>query len=528
MAVTPRPRPPRPATTLGGFLAAAIVLVGWLLSSPPGSSPDDGYHLASIWCARGYVDGFCLENPGAASPEDRALVPFAIKGVSCYAYDPTASAACTLEVLSTSPNQYAASSGGNITGERAPLYYWTMHALVSEDIPAAVARIRLANVAILLAMLAATMAVAPAPVRRAVALAWLLASLPLGLFIVTSTNTGAWGLIGLGTFWANGLSMRSATTQSRQVIAGLLAVTGLVMALGSRTEALGHAIVSVVALGLMYAVERHSREPFRQRPAAIRARITRLRLLTGSLSLAALALAVTILPISDYLSGATGELRKGHAELVRRGFGEPLLVLVLETPQMWTGPFGDKWGLGWIDTPMPSISALAAMASFLAVLSFALKGAPPAKMVATTTVFAGMLVLPVLSLLWAGNIVGEQLQPRMYMVLLFILLGLALAPTPAGPMLWLGAGQRAVLITALGVGQATALHTNMRRYVAGLDSSRYLNLNSDIQWWWADVPSPMFVWVVTSITYVGLASLILQQFDRRKQEGSDPSFPRIS
>jgi hypothetical protein len=526
MAVTPRPRPSGPVAIVGGFLAAAIVLVGWLLSSPPGSSPDDGYHLASIWCSRGYVDGFCLENPGAASPEERALVPFAIKGVSCYAYDPTASAACTLEVLSTSPNQYTASSGGNITGERAPLYYWTMHAFVSEDIPAALARIRLANVAILLAMLAATMAVATAPIRRAVALTWLLASLPLGLFIVTSANTGAWGLIGLGTFWANAVSIRSAPSRLRKAAAALLAVAGLVMALGSRTEALGHTIVSIAALGLMYAVERSTQEPFRQRPAAIRARMTRLRLVTGGLALAALAVAVAILPISDYLSGATWEIRKGHAELVRRGFGEPLLVLVLEAPQMWTGPFGDKWGLGWIDTPMPSISALAAMATFLAVLALALKDAPPAKMVATITVFAGMLVLPVLSLLWAGNVVGEQLQPRMYMALLFVLLGLALIPTSDGPVLRLGGGQRTVLVVALGIGQATALHTNMRRYVSGLDSSRYLNLNKTIEWWWADVPSPMFVWAVTSVAYVALAAFILKQFDQRTVEGVDASVPR--
>jgi hypothetical protein len=514
MAVTSHRRLQGPLAIAGGFLAAAVVLLGWLLSSPPGSSPDDGYHLASIWCSRGYVDEFCLENPGSASPEERALVPFAIRGVSCYAYDPTASAACTLEVLSTSPSQYAASSGGNITGERAPLYYWTMHAFVSTDIPAALARIRLANVTILLIMLAATMAVASGPIRRAVALTWLLASLPLGLFIVTSTNTGAWGLIGLGTFWANAVSMRSAPTRLRRSAAALLAIVGLIMALGSRTEALGHTVVTIAALGVMYAIGRGAQEPFRQRPAALRARRTRLRVLGGVVALATLTLAIAVLPISDYLSGATSELRKGHAELVRRGFGEPLLLLVLEAPQMWTGPFGDKWGLGWIDTPMPSIASLAAMASFLAVLALALKGAQLPKMLAVSTVFMGMLALPVLSLLWAGNIVGEQLQPRMYMALLFVLLGLSLVPEPNGPRLWFGAGQRAVLIASLGIGQATALHTNMRRYVAGLDSSRYLNLNSDIQWWWADVPSPMFVWTVTSITYVALAALILQQFDR--------------
>ena len=32
-------------------IALALVLGGWLLAAPPGASPDDGYHLGSIWCA---------------------------------------------------------------------------------------------------------------------------------------------------------------------------------------------------------------------------------------------------------------------------------------------------------------------------------------------------------------------------------------------------------------------------------------------------------------------------------------------
>ena len=40
---------------LAGLCALALVAVGlaWSLASPAGSSPDDDFHLASIWCATG-------------------------------------------------------------------------------------------------------------------------------------------------------------------------------------------------------------------------------------------------------------------------------------------------------------------------------------------------------------------------------------------------------------------------------------------------------------------------------------------
>ena len=54
-ATTSRSRPG--ARTVAAWLitclAAFAALAGWSLASPAGSSPDDDYHLASIWCAQG-------------------------------------------------------------------------------------------------------------------------------------------------------------------------------------------------------------------------------------------------------------------------------------------------------------------------------------------------------------------------------------------------------------------------------------------------------------------------------------------
>jgi len=500
------------ATAVVGFLAAAAVLTGWLLASPPGSSPDDEYHLTSIWCSRGFVDQVCLENPGAMSWDRKTLVPFAVARISCFAYERAVSAACTLDVLGTDPTQFTPGIGGNVDGERAQLYYWTMHAFVSDDFPSAMARIRVANVVLTLLMLAGTLAFAPPAIRRSVALTWVIASLPLGLFLVTSLNTTAWGLIGLGTLWANILSSLTGSQRWQRIGASLLAIVGATIALGSRTEALGHTVVTLAAVGTYYLVAHRARSDSTLRSSRLLRSTLAVRAALAVLAVAAVSLALRSLPSLSYLAGARDALADGNAELIRRGFGQPAVVLLLETPQLWTGAFGDRWGLGWIDTPMPPVTSLAAMSAYLMLLMLGLRHADRGRVGAVLVVAAGLVVLPVFSLMYAGLIVGEELQPRHYMVLLFVLAGLALIQSPGRPPLELGLGQRITLATLLGVGHAAALHTNMLRYVAGLGDARYLDLNTTIEWWWADLPSPMTVWIIASTAYVVVVTIALGMF----------------
>ena len=38
-------------------VALFVALGSWVLASPVGSSPDDDYHMASIWCGQGVREG---------------------------------------------------------------------------------------------------------------------------------------------------------------------------------------------------------------------------------------------------------------------------------------------------------------------------------------------------------------------------------------------------------------------------------------------------------------------------------------
>jgi hypothetical protein len=506
------------AAAVIGFIAAAIVLAGWLLASPHASSPDDGYHLTSIWCSRGFVDGVCLENPGAASWDQKTIVPAQIPRASCFAYEPSVSAACTREVYSTGSNVFLVGSGGNVDGERAGVYYWLMHFFVSDDYPSAFAHIRIANATLVILMIGMTMLVAPFDIRRAVALSWLVSSLPLGLFMVTSLNTTSWGLIGLGTFWANVLTALRDSSYLRRVGASVLGLLGLTMALGSRTEAIGHlAFIGLAILVLEYGYRRSMSDgtlPLRGRQPSVPWR----RITTGTAAAAVALLAVMRVPAADYLDGGLFELRRGNAELIRRGFGDPTLALLAEVPQLWTGAFGDQWGLGWLDTPMPSITYIPATAAFVTVLALGLRGAGWNRMLAVSVIGAALLFLPTISLMHSGLVVGEQLQPRHFMVLLFVLSGIAVLKDRSTAGLVLGRGQRSIIVLALSLSHAAALHTNILRYVSGLGPftlrsiPRTVDLDANVEWWWVDAPAPMTVWLIASVAYAVLAVAVLNLF----------------
>ncbi len=484
-------------------VAAVAVLGGWLAAAPTGASPDDDYHLTSIWCARGFEDGVCLPNPGG--PWDRqTFVPYAVASMSCTAYDAAISAACQNPVLERDAREFTLGIGGNVDGERAGLYYWTMHTFVSTDFARSFLSIRVANVALALLLIAATMAVARPALRRTVALTWLVGMLPLGLFLMTSVNTSAWGLAGTSTAWANLLTAITPGSPRRRSTAALLAALGATIALGARTEALAHLLLgAVVVLLLRWATVpgRRSKRPRRTR--------------TIVLALGAVAVvggfATTVIPTPGHLLALLGGVGEGASELSERGLGDPWLAVLLEVPQLWAGGLGDRWGLGWLDTPMPALTSVLTVGVFAALVAVGLRGAAPARGAAAFVAMVGLVLLPTVSLVAAGLVVGEQFQPRHYLPALLLLLGSAVLADRRAPGVALGSAARAVFTGGLAIAHAAALHVVIRRYSSGLTQGRTLDLGTGIEWWVAPIP-PMTTWLLASAAFAVLAWLVLGLF----------------
>ena len=113
-----------------------VALAGWAVASPPGSSPDEDYHLVSAWCALGTREGFC--EPGS-SPTTR-VVPLDLLRAPCYAFQPTESGNCPAD-----PGETIDTDRGNFVGYYPNGFYTFMGLFASSSLAGSVIVMRLAN-----------------------------------------------------------------------------------------------------------------------------------------------------------------------------------------------------------------------------------------------------------------------------------------------------------------------------------------------------------------------------------------------
>src|SRR5690606_5772128 len=129
-------------------------------ASPIGASPDDDYHLASIWCA---ADG----RPDLCAPSEYGdgwrKVPPGIMTAPCYVSDPDGSAACQDWDVGRAPSINA--DHGNWTGAYPPVFYATMNVFASTDIQVSALAMRLANVMIFVGLTTALALLLPRDLR---------------------------------------------------------------------------------------------------------------------------------------------------------------------------------------------------------------------------------------------------------------------------------------------------------------------------------------------------------------------------
>jgi hypothetical protein len=179
----------------------------------------------------------------------------------------------------------------------------------------------------------------------------------------------------------------------------------------------------------------------------------------------------------------------------------------MNVPFLWLGNLGE-WGLGWLDTTMPAVVTFGAVTAFVVAGFLGIRALEWRKAVIVAAVAVVLWVLPLYVLQQGGQIVGQQVQPR-YLLPLIVLFGGVLAL--GAPRVRWRRGQLMLVAGGLSVANGVALHTNLRRYLTGIDTGG-VNLNSGIEWWW-DVPfSPMVVWIVGALAYAALVFVLAARF----------------
>lgn len=479
----------------GAPVLAFVALIAWGFASPVGAAPDDDFHLVSTWCASGTAEQ-C--EPG--SDELSRVVPSAFFEVYCYAIDPLQSAACQDETAwQTWALDPIETERGNFGGEYPPVYYAAMGLFAGDDMQVAALTMRVINAAIFVGLATALAVLLPVARRTTLLWGWLIALVPLGMFLIPSNNPSGWALTGVGTAFLALLGWFETTGRRRWALGALYAV-GILMAAGARGDAAVYAAGATITAVILTAVPR--------RDWGLRAILPAVGLMVCLYFFANAGQAgiATVGFTNGSSVGSIGEVTDlPGLDAPAGGFALAAYNLLM-LPFLWTGVWG-TWALGWLDTQLPAIVGWAAVAAFVAVGFAGIGRLNARKAIALGGVLAVLIVLPVYVLTAGGNQVGENLQPR-YLLPLIVLFCFLLVTDPGSGRLRFTRVQTFTVLAALAVANLVALQINIRRYVTGIDQQG-LNLDAGAEWWWTGFPiGPTTLWVIGSLAYAGLLATL--------------------
>lgn len=464
-----------PLLTAVCLLGALLAGTGWALSSPVGSSPDDDYHMVSIWCANSYASADCTKVGVDEEGGPVVRVPALLTAAACYAGNSAVSGECQEEV-----RRMGLVDTNRVNTEDYPGgFYRVMHIFASDDIASSVVAMRLVNVLIAAALFTALAWSGTRATRRIQIYTLSAVMIPVGWFMIASVNPSGWAITGVTAF---GFGLHSAfLVQGRRRLAtnAALAAVGAVLAMSARGDAAVFVVIVAIATCLLHW------------PTLLRRR--RLLLLPAAATAACIAVALT----SAQVAGAATP----EPETTRSG-AEVFINFVTAFPTLISGSFGLGWGLGWIDTYMPPLTVVPVM-SVVGFLS--LRGAArfsSGKALAVLTLAGALVAIPFLTLFRARLIVGEGVQPRYLLPLVPMFLLVLMTGRRAARALKLTRVQAVVMWVLLSAANAAAVYTNMWRYVTGTDDP---TLFADVEWWWGGWPDPITTWVLASVGFACFA-----------------------
>lgn len=491
-------------------VAAALLALGvWAIASPPGATPDEEFHLPSIWCAWGATDGVCEPGP----TPDTFLVPWAITSEDCYTFNVQTAASCR----DTQPGDTMVEhprARTNADGLYPPFYYATARVFVSSNAIASVYAIRLANLLLAIALAAAIIVLTRRTIGPALPIALLATMVPSGLFFVSSVNPSGWAYTGVGLYWAALIGMARAPDRARRAGLGAIALVTALIAASARADAAVFIVLVTIACLLADAQLRRLVGRHWKPIVAV----------VGALAIALAVYATAVAQIRAGL-GSPGML------------GEPVyprnLILLyqnaLNLPTLIAGSLG-TWPLGQVDAYTPTLTWFLAISVFAAVIVLGFGSDYREKRLSVGLIALALVAIPLFILQRGGLPVGTGLQPRYFLPLLPALVGLALLHRYGREPFWIVRGQAWLLAGALSIAQAVALHSVMRRYITGSDVGDW-NLARNVEWWWSWAPSPMVVWLVGSIAFAVLAIGIFVIDSRHGRVGdgatTGPADPRV-
>lgn len=514
-------------TKLAALSAVAFMLLGvvWAFASPRGSSADEDFHLANIWCAWGDSE-LCQLNPDAPGS---ALVPESLVYSWCYARWPAQISAGCLNELTMNPVETSHISTDGLGYSIA--FFDTMRVMAGTNIELSVQVMRIFNVIVASLFFFWALTSANWAISRALSLTWGVAMVPLGVFFVASVNPSSWTIIGVSTYWAFLASLLSSSpkTRSRTISLSLGAFGAALLAVVARTDSGIYLALSTLAIIIW-------------RWKFVSTHLTRKIQLFIALGLSLLVIFVAWLQLRRYQAfpfSFPGAQTSTDQPV-------PAIKTLLEVPTFIYGLFGGQsartalrdspvaqsldgyrpvgfiQGLGWTDTQIPSLVALIIGAVVLAMMVIGFRKYEKARVLSFLVLIAAFLGQILLMRSQFGFTGEAFIQPRYLFPAAAVIIGVALSLN--SKKRFLNKFQAIGVTTLLGFAGSIAWLAVSTRYAIGPEAS-YTNFGQPIEWWWPVGPGRLLsflIVVVVTFVWVGLSVLLVSN------NSSKPEFRHAS
>jgi len=452
----------------------------WAISSPVGASPDDDYHLASIWCPTPVANSGC-EYRTEGSVITQIKVPKQVAATSgCLAFQTEKDASCTADIS----NSDSVFTDRFNQGSYPWGYYQFHHLLVGKDVWYSIVVMRVVNLLIGVGGVLIGGGLSPLAIRHHVILASVAAWVPMGVYFIASNNPSSWAISGCMIF-ATGLLSSTQSSDRRRWALLAMAVYGGLIAITSRADSAFYLFVIALAVWFLVKIDRTQLAP----------------LITSLL--------LSIIAIRTMLStGQSRSITGGGGWPVDSGasFARIFVANLLSLPEYIASWWGLTWGPGWFDVPLFGWSTLMMLMLAGGIFFVAAQDVFPRKILGSGVVLGALLGIPVVGMTLRHVHPLAYYQGRYMLPLLGVLLLFWLTRRNKNAQ-FIAPAQLILFTLVVSVANSLALRRLISRYTHGIQSSDFIAIENAEWWPWSF--SPSIAWVVGSLGFfVGVSVLL--------------------
>jgi hypothetical protein len=493
--------------SLAGSLFLFVSLFCWLLSSPIGSGPDEGWHVGSAYCAWGensdcrfFTDSTIiydsdspdtklsavlgdqivpLENrSGQLLPTTNiAEVPWTME--ECFRWDPKKSALCGS--ISDQPRTQINPSDavGYPNG-----YYKFLNVVGLFDGSTNILFYRLINIALFSILFFYFLSTSNHYERVYVLSTLSLTMIPLGLFILSSINPSGWSFTGLTFSWIFMSRIPRLSQQRFHQTSNIFALlTSIFMAVESRYD--NRIILLVVGLISFVAFDMEFRKQLIGE--------TWRKFVVYSLGVLLVAFALLKVPILTRNYFSVNESSISISTWISHW--------IVRLPEVPIQVFGTG-GLGWLDTFVPFVVPAIGLSLFVSafLFSFINYDRKQILVVISTVLFLASVILS--QAFEYRSLMNNNIQGRYVLSLVTFLLGISIYVSRSPIQLFEIKALRHFAILAISFIHMLSLFVNTQRYVNGVSQSFSPMILTDTSWWWPNSPiGPNFLVILGSLSF---------------------------